>query len=525
MKLHHSLLFALSTLITIHHSGLQANNTPGLESQPPWSTIRGSATWEKPKPLPPQDITFTVDMSGPLEKKEFDPTSGKVKVLGQFNNWSPTENTLDLTPVGNNLYTGAKSFTLPPSTPLEYKFYHTTPNAPNGGYEPIEKNRSLLVLPNMSTQNLPLTPWGQNPLNPLPLSEQTPTPESPTAMLPPATPPSTPPATPTPSPTPSPTTETPASPEPTPIAPTEVENATPEATLPTPPQTPLPESTLEAPTGQSVTFTLDMSQEVAKGTFTNSDTLQVVGDFNNWSTSEGTLPLTLSEKNTYTGTGIFAGPTGSTVQYKFHNKSPEAPNAGFEETSENRKFQLGNPNDLQNLPTATWAGSTPTPPTNITAALTDPKQTLNPYQREVKFTVNMNPEISKGTFDERQGTVTAVGDFNGWSTEENPVVLHPIGNGLYSGSAIIAGSTNSEQEYKFRHTSPYAPNFGFEEGQENRTLILGKSGAIQNLPVTKFGTSFRLRPAKTRTGATPFGDPDSPANPENSENSENPPTP
>ncbi|MBU6181637.1 MAG: hypothetical protein KGR46_02345, partial [Verrucomicrobia bacterium] len=100
---------------------------------------------------------------------------------------------------------------------------------------------------------------------------------------------------------------------------------------------------IPTPTGnRTVTFNVDMSVQESLGNFnSNNGTVIVVGEFNGWSTTNGTIALTNSGNGIYSGNRTFSGAEGTTVQYKFYNASPNATITW--EDAPNRILTLGAP--------------------------------------------------------------------------------------------------------------------------------------------------------------------------------------
>jgi hypothetical protein len=112
--------------------------------------------------LPTRVVTFSVNMSEQITRGNFNGTTGNVSVAGEFNGWSTTANLL--TSSGNGIYTGNVTVSGLGNATLSYKFFNSTPNAPNGGFEAGD-NRSL-VLGNPGTPQILPTETFRMPLPP-----------------------------------------------------------------------------------------------------------------------------------------------------------------------------------------------------------------------------------------------------------------------------------------------------------------------------------------------------------------------
>lgn len=113
--------------------------------------------WNDKYPSPTNKVTFRVDMTAQVKIGAFDPTTGYVRVSGNFNNWN---NSIDFTNnpaaggVATNIYSQTLEITgFPGSNPGEYKF-----RAPIGTtYESIANRPSFTLLG--GNQTLPLVYW------------------------------------------------------------------------------------------------------------------------------------------------------------------------------------------------------------------------------------------------------------------------------------------------------------------------------------------------------------------------------
>lgn len=95
--------------------------------------------------------------------------------------------------------------------------------------------------------------------------------------------------------------------------------------------------------GVPVTFRVNMTVQAALGLFDPaSGTMNLAGQFNNWSTTETPLTNSAAEPNIYTGTVQIKAATGSSVPFKF------VANGGTWEAIDNRTFALESPS--QTLP-------------------------------------------------------------------------------------------------------------------------------------------------------------------------------
>jgi hypothetical protein len=218
-----------------------------------------------------------------------------------------------------------------------------------------------------------------------------------------------------------------------------------------------------APVTNQVTFTVNMSYQASQGLFStnNSDTVQVRGDFNNWT---GTL-LTNQGNNIFGGTFPISATEGTPLEYKFWNSNT---NVGYE-GGPNRTFVMGGAGVTNNLPVVFFS--------NLAG------------QRFVTFSVNMAIQEGKGAFNPATNGVIIAGSFNNWNTSSNSIyALTNQGNSIYSGSFLISASTtNSTQEYKYFATGTNAVGY---ESAFNRPFDLVFNTDGSNSPALVLTTNF-----------------------------------
>ncbi len=221
-----------------------------------------------------------------------------------------------------------------------------------------------------------------------------------------------------------------------------------------------------APVTNQVTFTVNMSYQASQGLFStnNLDTMQVRGDFNNWT---GNL-LTNQGNNIFSGTFDVAATTGTPLNYKFWNSASNAPNSGFE-SGANRVFTMGANGTTNTLPVVYFS--------NLAG------------ERFVTFSVNMAIQEGKGAFNPATNGVIIAGSFNNWNTSSNSIyALTNQGNNIYSGSFLISASTtNSTQEYKYFATGTNAVGY---ESAFNRPFDLVFNTDGSNSPALVLTTNY-----------------------------------
>jgi hypothetical protein len=209
---------------------------------------------------------------------------------------------------------------------------------------------------------------------------------------------------------------------------------------------------------RDVTFSVDMATAQAAGAFNPaSQTVQVRGPFNNWA---GTT-LTNTSGSLYGATvRISAAADNQPTVYKyFVAETPQSQAIGYEGGAD-RTFNLVFNSDLNVLPALALA--------------TDTFST--PEFRPITFSVDMTVLEAAGGFTPGVDSVRVAGSFNNWDTGSTAYQLADEAptNGVYTGTFIVAGATNSSIVYKFFNTRPGAPNGGYEN-DPNRTATLGAS--------------------------------------------------
>jgi hypothetical protein len=223
---------------------------------------------------------------------------------------------------------------------------------------------------------------------------------------------------------------------------------------------------------RTVTFNVDMSAQENLGNFNStSGSVVVIGSFNGWSTESGTIPLTNLGNGLYSGSGSISGGEGSLISYKFFNTTLGAPSGGYEQI-DNRSFNLGPIDVNQTRSVVYFSNQAPT--------------------RVVTFNVDMSDQITLGNFNASTGAVSVAGAFNNWTAGVN--LLTSGSAGIYTGNVTITGLASGTVAYKYFNSTPNAPNFGYEAG-DDRSLVLGTIGTPQQVPTV----SYRMPASPTIT--------------------------
>ena len=210
---------------------------------------------------------------------------------------------------------------------------------------------------------------------------------------------------------------------------------------------------------RDITFSVDMSVQVADGNFDPATGVVQLRGLGGFGDAEA-QPLTREgETLIYSGTFAVPGDEGSSFGYKFWATGLAFevidPNDGLV----NRTTVLGPSGVAEVLPTVFFSNqSTPTP------------------VRDVTFSVDMSVQIALGNFDPATGVVEVRGPFNDWVG----TALTAGENGIYSGTTSVAGNVGANMQYKF-----WATGLDYEGGSD-RTFVLGAGGVAQTLPTVYF---------------------------------------
>jgi hypothetical protein len=192
---------------------------------------------------------------------------------------------------------------------------------------------------------------------------------------------------------------------------------------------------------RDVTFTVDMSVQIADGAFTNgTGTVQVFGSFNSW--AAGIALDRDGDTDLYTATFSIAGTVGDEVQYKFV--------ANDWENDPNRSFNLGPAGTPQVLDTVYFNNQGPVGE-EVTA--------------DVTFSVDMAVRIGSGAFDPDTMGVDVRGDFNEWGTT---ALAREGETSVYSGTISVTTNEGASVGYKFYYYSD-VDNW---EADPNRTFLM-----------------------------------------------------
>jgi hypothetical protein len=230
-----------------------------------------------------------------------------------------------------------------------------------------------------------------------------------------------------------------------------------------------------ATVSDNVTFRIDMTDEIALGTFNPSvDVVNVRGPFNGWGTTTMTNnPLVNS--NIYIAVVPISDSAAMTEHFKFsiNNYGWETVSDLNQDCSGNRYFNLWPTNGDLLLPLVSFSD----------------KPVVSPVTNAVTFQVDMSGQVAAGLFLPAD-TVECRGTFNGWTGGVFLLTNNPAGSNptLYTGTSLVLGIPGDAITYKFWQSDPSAAHLGYEsplstEGNDRRFNLLAHNGEVTLGPV------------------------------------------
>ena len=108
-----------------------------------------------------------------------------------------------------------------------------------------------------------------------------------------------------------------------------------------------------------------------------------------------------------------------------------------------------------------------------------------PANRLVAFTLDLNRQITAGSFSTSGSAVEVWGTFNDWGNFTNKYSLTNNGSGIYSGTFVVPGANGATSRYKFV-TFDGNNTLSWESGSD-RVLVMGANGQPISLPVAYLG--------------------------------------
>jgi len=225
----------------------------------------------------------------------------------------------------------------------------------------------------------------------------------------------------------------------------------------------------------SITFQINMSVQTALGNFDpTSGTVNIAGEFNNWSASASMLTNNVSNTNLWTTTLTLTGAVDSAVNYKYvMNGGTWEGNVGTGGT-QNRSVSLARTN--QTLPVVYF--------NNLTSV---------PVPTPLVFQVNMGVQIALGNFDPATGVVEARGTFNNWGAGFG-LTNSPGNISLYSGTWVDSTDVPGNA-IQYQYVLNDGATWETSVGNRNYTLT---STNEQSLPLVFFNNVSDLGPLSIR---------------------------
>lgn len=108
-----------------------------------------------------------------------------------------------------------------------------------------------------------------------------------------------------------------------------------------------------------------------------------------------------------------------------------------------------------------------------------------PANRAITFSLDLNRQITEGSFVTNGSAVEVWGTFNDWGNFTNKFNLTHNGAGTYSGTFVVPGAAGATNRFKFV-TFNSNNTLTWEPGGD-RVLVMGASGVATNLPLAYLG--------------------------------------
>ena len=265
-----------------------------------------------------------------------------------------------------------------------------------------------------------------------------------------------------------------------------------------------------AATTNEVTFSVDMSQQINLGLFTNgSSTVVVSGWFNGWPGGSSTNALTwtpsilvtnqfgLVSSNVYVGTFAVAASPGATVPYKFVENGIYEGTALLHDNGNNRFFANPNPAAALTLPSVFFNDQPFAPLCQIT------------------FAVDMSVQLNYGVWTPSDG-IYCQGINGNWNANASTLMTNnPSAANTNIYYITITAGQGSGQQYKFTYNGNTGTVYEqpISTGGNNRSLTV-PSQAAYTVPTVLFSdqnlndllsTAVNVSFAVDMTGAVQYG--------------------
>ena len=226
-----------------------------------------------------------------------------------------------------------------------------------------------------------------------------------------------------------------------------------------------PLSEASVPANREITFSIDLSRQIAAGTFSaSSSSVEVWGTFNDWGNFTNKYSLTSNGSGIYSGTFVVPGANGATSRYKF--VTFDGNNTLSWEPGSDRVLVMGTEGQAISLPVA-YLGEV----------------------RPVTFSVNMGVQVALGRFTHGTNKVYLVGDVVGSWNVPGTELARVGSSDVYSAEVLVAGAQNATDNYKFYANNSLAFETDLDAstaGDQTRVLILGARDTAETLPVAYF---------------------------------------
>jgi hypothetical protein len=226
-----------------------------------------------------------------------------------------------------------------------------------------------------------------------------------------------------------------------------------------------PLSAASVPANREITFSIDLSRQIAAGTFSaSSSSVEVWGTFNDWGNFTNKYSLTSNGSGIYSGTFVVPGANGATSRYKF--VTFDGNNTLSWEPGSDRVLVMGANGQAISLPVA-YLGEV----------------------RPVTFSVNMGVQVALGRFTHGTNKVYLVGDVVGSWNVPGTELARVGSSDVYSAEVLVAGAQNATDNYKFYANNSLAFETDLDAstaGDQTRVLILGARDTAETLPVAYF---------------------------------------
>jgi len=240
-----------------------------------------------------------------------------------------------------------------------------------------------------------------------------------------------------------------------------------------------PVSSVSVPANRAITFSIDLSRQIAAGTFSaSSSSVEVWGTFNDWGNFTNKYSLTNNGSGIYSGTFVVPGANGATSRYKF--VTFDGNNTLSWEPGSDRVLVMGANGQAINLSVA-YLGEV----------------------RPVNFSVNMGVQVALGRFTHGTDKVFVAGNdvAGGWNTGTE---LTRVGStDVYSDTIFVSNMGGVSSSYKFRvnNSLGYEGDVNPDPALDTRIFTLGVRDVAQANPEVYFNNLNAVPANRTVTFA------------------------